>query len=73
MQILFRRSRRRHRFELTLFGMGAHIGRLRETLATVCVRTLVGLESGVVVQVGLQMVLLGERFRADGTGEGLDS
>lgn len=53
--------------------MGTHIGRLRKALATVCVWTLVGLESCVVVQMRLQMVFLGKRLWADWTGKGLDS
>lgn len=61
------------RFELTLFGMGAHIGGLCEALSTVGVRALVRLESCVVVEVRLEVVFFGERLWADGAGEGLDS
>lgn len=47
--------------------MGAHVAGLCERLAAVFVRTMVGLVAGVVVEMSLEMVLLGEGFRADGT------
>lgn len=63
----------RRRFELTLFGVCPHIGRLGEALGAAGVRTLVRFESCMVVQVRLQVVLLGERLWTDRTGEGFDT
>lgn len=62
-----------HWFELTLFRVRSHIRGLSEALSTVLVGTLVGFKAGVVVEVCLQVVLLGERLGTYGTGERFDT
>lgn len=61
------------RFKLTLFGMCSHVGGLGKALATIGMWTFVGLESGVIVEMCLQVMFLGESLRANRTGEGFYS
>lgn len=53
--------------------MGPHVTRLGEGLITIGMWANVRLATRVVVQVRLQMMLLGEGFRAQGTAEGLNA
>jgi len=53
--------------------MGSHIARLGEGLIAIWMWTDIGLATSMVVQVGLQVVLLGKGLGAQGAAEGLDS
>jgi len=53
--------------------MGSHIARLGEGLIAIWMWTDIGFATSVVVQVGLQVVLLGEGLGAQGAAKRLNS
>lgn len=53
--------------------MGAHVAGLREGLIAIGMRADIGFAASVVIEMRLQVMLLGEGLGAEGTAEGLDA
>lgn len=53
--------------------MGAHVTRLREGLIAIGMWADIGLTASVIIEMRLQVMLLGEGLRAERTAEGLDA
>lgn len=58
---------------MTFLGMRTHIARLCEGLITVQMRADVWLAAGMIVEMRLEVMLLGECFRANGTIKWFDT
>lgn len=58
---------------MALFRMCSHVARLGETLSALLIRTLVGFETCMVVEMGLQVMLLCEGLWANWAGKWFDA